>query len=107
MFRRVAAILVAGLAASGVHAAPGATCGQMVDDLQSYLDAHPQVSGTRKQTKDAQLMHQPTQRSVAKAKMQSRDNLVALLAKAKAQQSAGDDVGCRSTLADVERMLRP
>ena len=107
MFCCVAAILVAGLAASGVQAAPGATCGQMVGDLQAYLDTHPQVTGTRKQTKDAQLMHQPTERSVAKAKMQSRDNLVALLAKAKSQQNEGDDVGCRSTLADVERMLKP
>ena len=74
MFRLFAAILVAGLAASGVQATPGATCGQMVGDLQSYLDAHPGVSGTRKQTKDAQLMHQPTQHSVAKAKMESRDS---------------------------------
>ena len=107
MFRLFAAILVAGLAASGVQATPGATCGQMVGDLQSYLDAHPEASGTRKQTKDAQLMHQPTQRSVAKAKMQSRDNLVALLAKAKSQQAAGEEAACRATLADVERMLKP
>ena len=107
MFRLVIAALAMGLAAGGAQAASGATCGRMIDDLQSYLDAHPEISGTRKQTKDAQLMHQPTRESVAKAKMQSRDNLVALLAKAKSQQNEGDDVGCRSTLADVERMLKP
>ncbi len=83
------------------------SCADMVSGLQSYLSAHPQASGTRRQTKDAQLMHQPTRDSVAKAKQDSRENLVAMLAKAKAQQSAGDAEGCHATLAGVAWMLKP
>jgi hypothetical protein len=94
-------------AAVAASAAPAHTCGEMIDSLQSYIEAHPGSSGTRKQTTDAQLMHQPTRDAVAKAKKDSRENLNFLLAKAKAQQDVGDAAGCRATLADVERMLKP
>jgi hypothetical protein len=99
--------LAGALIVSSAVAAPSASCGDMVADLQSYLDKHPDTSGTRRQTKDAQLMHQPTRDSVAKAKKESRDNLVALLGKAKAEQSAGEAAACRATLAEVHRMLTP
>ena len=79
----------------------------MVAGLERYLAAHPGQAGTRPQTRAAQLMHQPTAESVAKAKMESRDNLTALLAKAKAEHAAGDEQGCRKTLGDVEWMLKP
>jgi hypothetical protein len=95
--------------AFGAHSALAApsSCADRVSGLQSYLNAHPDASGTARQTKDAQLMHQPTRESVAKAKQESRENLVAMLAKAKAEQGAGDDKGCRATLAGVAWMLKP
>ena len=94
------------IASAGAAAAPARTCDAMIEGFQAYLDKHPETSGTRRQTKEAQLMHQPTQRSVAKAKWESRDNLRALLEKAKAQQAAGDAAACRATLAEVQRMLK-
>jgi hypothetical protein len=84
-----------------------ASCPQMVAGLERYLAAHPGQTGTRPQTQAAQLMHQPTAESVAKAKMESRDNLSVLLAKARAEHATGDEQGCRKTLGDVERMLKP
>ena len=84
-----------------------ASCPQMVAGLEHYLGAHPDLAGTRPQTEAAQLMHQPTAESVAKAKMESRDNLSALLAKGKAEHLAGDEQACRKTLGYVEWMLKP
>ena len=88
-------------------AAAPVSCEVMVSDLGAWLDAHPQVAGTARQTVAAQLQHQPTRDSVAQAKSMSREHLVELLGKAKAQQQAGDMRGCETTLKDVERMLRP
>jgi hypothetical protein len=87
-------------------AASAATCPQMVAGLQSYLAQHPAQAGTRPQTHAAQLNHQPTRASLAKAKAESHDNLVALLAKAQAEQAAGDAQACRKTLGYVEWMLK-
>ena len=62
--------------------------------------------GALPQTTAAQLMHQPTRESVAKAKMASREHIVSLLAKAKKQQAAGNERGCRATLDEVRWMLQ-
>ena len=106
MSRYAILTLIGALASSPAPAAPRAACGDMIASLSAYVDAHPDSVGTRPQTKDAQLMHQPTRASVAKAKMESHDNLVALLAKAKSEQAAGDEKGCRHTLGYVEWMLK-
>jgi len=106
MSRYAVLTLIGVLASSPALAAPGAACGDMIASLSAYLDAHPERAGTLPQTKDAQLMHQPTRQSVAKAKMESHDNLVALLAKAKSEQAGGDEKGCRHTLGYVEWMLK-
>ena len=84
-----------------------ASCADMVSQAESYLAAHPDKAGTRPQTVDAQLQHQPTRESVAKAKMDSRDHLAAALANAKAMQTAGDEAGCRKSFAAVAWMLKP
>ncbi len=94
-------------ASAAVAAPPHKSCAEMVSGLDSFLRAHPQVTGTERQTKDAQLNHQPTRESVAKAEEKSRADLVAMLAKAKLQQGAGDIEGCRATLAEIEWMLAP
>jgi hypothetical protein len=101
-------LLIVVLAGANAVAAPAPmSCDAMVAGLQSFLQAHPQISGTRRQTKTAQLNHQPTRDSVAKAEQESRENLVAMLAKARAQQGAGDMKGCLATLAEIEWMLKP
>jgi hypothetical protein len=94
------------LVAGAAQAAPIASCGEMVSHLDAYLMAHPNATGDLRQTVDAQLMHQPTRESVEKAKMESRDHLVELLASAKAHQAAGEERKCRSTLAEVKWMLQ-
>ena len=84
-----------------------ASCADMVRQAEAYLAAHPEKAGTAPQTVDAQLQHQPTSRSVAKAKMNSRDHLAASLANAKAMQTVGDEAGCRASFATVAWMLKP
>ena len=106
MPRRLAAAACLALLAAPAAAAPPA-CLTMIADVRAWLDAHPHVSGTRMQTKEAQLQHQPTAASVAKAKMESRDHIVELLGDAEARQRSGDMAGCEATLQDIERMLKP
>jgi hypothetical protein len=101
------AVLVVALAASAAQAAPNASCDEMVARLDAFLKVHKGVTGALPQTVGAQLMHQPTRQSVAQAKQESREHVVALLARAKAQQSAGEAQKCRATLAEVEWMLQP
>ena len=84
-----------------------ASCADMVSQAEAYLAAHPDKAGTRPQTVDAQLQHQPTRESVAKAKMDSRDHLAASLSNARAMQAAGDEAGCRKSFSAVAWMLRP
>jgi hypothetical protein len=103
--RLIAAACLAFVAAPA--AADPARCNAMVAEVRSWLDAHPHISGTRRQTVDAQLQHQPTAASIAKAKMESRDHIVELLGDAEMLQRSGDMAGCEAKLADVERMLAP
>ena len=84
-----------------------ANCADMVSKAEAYLAAHPDKAGTRPQTVDAQLQHQPTRDSVAKARMDSRDHLAASLSNAKAMQAAGDEAGCRKAFDAVAWMLKP
>jgi len=84
-----------------------ASCADMVSKAEVYLAAHPDKAGTRPQTVDAQLQHQPTRDSVAKARMDSRDHLAAALSNAKAMQAAGDEAGCRKSFDAVAWMLKP
>jgi len=107
MLKTGLAMLVMALAASAAQAAPKGSCDEMVAHLDAYLKVHPNATGELRQSVDAQLMHQPTRESVEKAKMQSRDHLVELLAKAKAEQGAGKERECRATLAEVKWMLHP
>ncbi len=102
MFRLV---LIAALALPAPAFA--ASCAEMVSQAEAFLAAHPDTAGTRPQTIDAQLNHQPTRDSVAKAKMSSRDHLAASLANAKAMQTAGDEAGCRKSFDAVAWMLKP
>jgi hypothetical protein len=106
MLRRGFIVLVVALAAGAAQAAPNASCDEMVAQLDAFLKAHPGATGVLPQTVGAQLMHQPTRESIARAKQESREHVVDLLAKAKAQQSAGQAQQCRATLAEVEWMLQ-
>jgi hypothetical protein len=105
MLRSGFVLAVAWLAAAPASAS--GSCDDMVAGLDAFLKAHPSATGALPQTTAAQLMHQPTRDSVAKAKMASREHIVGLLAKAKAQQAAGDARGCQATLAEVRWMLQP
>jgi hypothetical protein len=107
MLQKGFAVLVVALAASAAQAAPDASCDETVARLDAFLKAHPGATGVLPQTVGAQLMHQPTRESIARAKQESREHVVDLLAKAKAQQSAGQAQRCRATLAEVEWMLQP
>ena len=106
MSRQLLAFACLALSVVPAAAAPP-RCDAMVADVRAWLDTHPHVSGTRPQTVAAQLQHQPTAETVAKAKMESRDHIVELLGEAQMQERMGDMPGCETTLADVERMLKP
>ena len=98
--------LLAALAFALPAPALAASCADMVAGAEAYLAAHPDKAGTRPQTVDAQLQHQPTPKSVAKAKMSSREHLADSLARAKAMQAAGDEAGCQKSFSEVAWMLR-
>lgn len=101
------AMLVVALTAGAAQAAPDASCDDTVARLDAFLKAHPGATGALPQTVGAQLTHQPTRQSLAEAEQASREHVVGLLAKAKAQQSAGEEQACRATLAEVQWMLQP
>jgi hypothetical protein len=108
MVRQILFVAVLSLSAGAADAAaPRGSCADMAGRLQAYLQAHPHAVGVLKQTTGAQLMHQPTRESVEQARHKSRQDLEALLAKARAHQAAGDEAGCRADLKDVEWMLQP
>ena len=102
---RLVVLICLSVFAQPALAAP--SCATMIAEVRAWLDAHPHVSGTRAQTVEAQLQHQPTAASVAKAKMESRDHIVEQLGEAERQRRSGDGAGCEATLGDIARMLRP
>ena len=106
MSRRLAAALCLTLAAAPA-AAGTVECRAMISEVHAWLEAHPNVSGTQRQSVAAQLQRQPTAASVAKARMESRDHIVELLGEAEMRQRSGDMAGCEALLSDVRRMLRP
>ena len=62
----------------------------MVSHAETWLAAHPDKAGTRPQTVDAQLQHQPTRDSVAKCENETRATISPpLSSNAKAMQSGG------------------
>jgi hypothetical protein len=107
MIRKGLAMLALALAAGVAQAAPSGSCDDMVAKFDAYLKAHPNATGALPQSVDAQLTYQPSRESLEKAEKEGRAHLYDLLAKAKTQQSAGDESGCRATLTEVQWMLQP
>jgi hypothetical protein len=107
MNRTALAALAVLFVLNAVEAAAAGFCDDDVTKFDTYLKAHPNATGTLPQTTSAQLMHQPSRTEVEKAIKQGRQHLRDLLAKAKAQQKAGEEDGCRSTLKEVMWMARP
>ncbi len=93
--------------AGAAQAAPGRTCDEMVSRFDAYLKTHPNATADLRQSVDAQLMHQPTRESLELARKEGRQHLLDLLAKAKAEQRAHDESGCRATLSEVRWMMKP
>jgi len=104
----VASVLVASvLVASAAAAAPSGSCDDDVAKFDAYLKTHPNATGTLPQSTSAQLTYQPSREEVEKAIKEGRQRLYDLLAKAKAQQKAGEEEGCRATLKEVMWMVQP
>ena len=62
-------------------------------------------AGAAPQSIDAQLEHQPTPKSVERAKKLSRDRILAVLAQAKALISEGKWIECRGAMAEAKLLF--
>jgi hypothetical protein len=107
MKRTGLAMLAVLLVASAARAAAPGTCDDEVAKFDAYLKTHPNATGTLRQTKSAQLTYQPSKADVEKAIKEGRQHLFDLLNKAKEQQAAHDENGCRATLKEVMWMVQP
>lgn len=107
MTRIAFAALIGAVFAGGAQAAPAGSCDDEVARFDAYLKSHPNATGTLPQSKAAQLTYQPSRAQVENAIKEGRQHLRDLLAKAKAQQKAGEEEGCRATLKEVMWMVQP
>jgi hypothetical protein len=105
---RIALAALFGVAfVGGAQAAPVGSCDDDVAKFDAYLKTHPNATGTLPQTTSAQLTYQPSRAQVEKAIKEGRQHLYDLLNKAKEQQKAGEEEGCRATLKEVMWMVQP
>ena len=112
MNRYIAAALIFAIAsASSVLPASAGPCGEEVAAFRQTLPLNqkgaPVVVGTAQQTVGAQLGHQPTPETVARAEQSAQSEVAAVLAQADAFDAAGKQSQCRATLAKAKLLVNP
>jgi hypothetical protein len=100
----VAMILNAAPASAGSCAAEIA---QFRQSLHQKEDSGTGVVGSAPQSIDAQLEHQPTPASVARAKHDAKGQVLALLAQAEAFDAQGRRDECQQALQKANLLLNP
>lgn len=98
--------------AQAVPAAPAhaGTCRDEIEQVQQAAQAslsNPGVGPSAPQTLGAQLGHQPTPASIARAEGQARERFESILAHAKALDAAGQQSQCLQAAAEAKDMLAP
>lgn len=95
----------------GAPAAQAGSCGDQAAALRSSIEQNPgpdsPIVATAPQTIDAQLEHQPTPASVARAKRTANLRISALLEQAQRLDDVGNQTECEQALATAKRLLNP
>jgi hypothetical protein len=106
-----AALIVAIASALSVLPASAGPCGEKVAAFRQTLPLNqkgaPVVVGSAPQSIDAQLEHQPTPESVARAEQSAQSEIAAVLAQADAFDAAGKQKQCRGALAKAKLLANP
>ncbi|WP_210483657.1 hypothetical protein [Microvirga antarctica] len=112
-FRLAGAVVTMVLSVGAAIAGP---CTVDIDKMQARLDERvDSVAGkgaTGKQAETAQLHHQPTPQSIAKAEEKLGEGIplepaAAALVQARQADAAGDKAACEASLAEVRRIIGP
>jgi hypothetical protein len=109
MGRASALALVAAVLGAAPASAESCTAdiAQFRQTLQQKEDAGAGVVGSAPQSIDAQLEHQPTPASVARAEKNAKDQVVALLREAEAYNAQGRRRHCLAALERARLLLNP
>jgi hypothetical protein len=88
-----------------------ANAGPCAEDIAAFRRSLPQdqngAFGTAPQSVSAQLRHQPTPETVARAKQSAQAEVTAVLARAEAFDSAGKQGECQDEFAKAKLLLNP
>jgi hypothetical protein len=108
MCHRIAAGLVATIAVIQLmDPALAGPCAVEVDAFQQSLREQHGLVGTAPQSVGAQLSHQPTAASIAKAEQKAKSGLEMLLDQAKALDAQGKQEQCADALARAKLLANP
>jgi hypothetical protein len=112
MDQSVSAALIVAFAAFVIPAPAGAgPCGDDVAALRATLPQNPKVGtvddGSAPQSVGAQLGHQPTPESIARAEQSALTKVARVLSRADAFDAAGDERACRHALSKARLLLNP
>jgi hypothetical protein len=107
---RVTAAFVIGISLLGTTSAHAGPCSNAIAQFEQTVRQsadNPDAGPTARQTTGAQLGHQPTPGSVARAEARAEGTFEAALARAKRFDARGNRAGCTRALAAARRMYSP
>jgi hypothetical protein len=107
---RVTAAFVIGISLLGTTSAHAGPCSNAIAQFEQTVQQsadNPDAGPTARQSIDAQLGHQPTPGSVARAEARAEGSFEAALARAKRFDARGNRAGCTRALAAARRMYSP
>jgi hypothetical protein len=112
MNHSVAAALIFAIASTlSILPASAGPCGEEVAAFRQTLPLNqkgaPVVVGSAPQSIDAQLEHQPTPESIARAEQRAQSEVAAVLAQADAFDAAGKQSECRAALTRAKLLVNP
>jgi len=104
---RLTAALVVGVSLLGAASAQAGPCSNAIAQFEQTVRQsanNPDAGPTARQSIGAQLSHQPTPGSVARAEARAQTTFEAALARAKRLDARGNRAGCARALAAAKRM---
>jgi hypothetical protein len=106
-----AALIFAVIAVFSAERASAGPCGEEVAVFRASLPQNPTEAagdvGSAPQSVGAQLRHQPTPASIARAERSALSKVVRMLSRADAFDAAGDQRACRHALSKARLLVNP
>ena len=106
-YRTTVAIVAAAMSGFGAAAAQAGPCSAAIARFEAAVRQsadNPNAGPVARETVGAQLGHEPTPASIARAQAKARAQFRAALARAKQLDARGDGAGCTKALARAEDM---